>query len=128
MSKTSFLFQGIDLDTNILQDVKHVISAPGANVLISSAYLRRRAVEELSPTLKQVGQLGRVLVGIRNGVTSAQALTALVKTGVHVYVVDTGATELIFHPKIYATYSGNSATLICGSANFTPSGLWKNFE
>lgn len=128
MSKTSFLFQGIDLEVNILQDVKRTISTSGANVLITSAYLRRRAVEELAPTLKQVGQLGKVLVGIRNGATSAQALTALVKTGVHVYVVDTGATELIFHPKFYAAYTENSATLICGSANFTPSGLWRNFE
>lgn len=128
MSKTSFLFQGIDSDTNILQNVKHTISASGANVLITSAYLRRRAVEELAPTLTQVGQLGKVVVGIRNGATSAQALTELIKTGVHVYVVDTGATELIFHPKLYAAYTENTATLICGSANFTPSGLWRNFE
>lgn len=59
MSKTSFLFQGIDLDVNILQDVKRTISTSGANVLITSAYLRRRAVEELAPTLKQVGYIFR---------------------------------------------------------------------
>ena len=128
MSRTSFLFQGVDSGTNILQDVKRAISAPGANVLITSAYLRKRAVEELAPTLTQVGQRGKVIVGIRNGATSAQALKELINTGVRIYVVDTGATDIIFHSKLYVAYSESVATLICGSANFTPSGLWRNFE
>ena len=128
MSTTVFKFQGFDSQSNFLQDVKDVLSIANASVLITSAYLRKRAVEELSETLQVIGSRGTVIVGIRNGATSAQALKALIATGVTVYVVDTGATDVIFHSKLYAAYASQEATLICGSANFTPSGLWRNFE
>lgn len=128
MSTTVFKFQGFDSQSNFLQDVKDVLSIANASVLITSAYLRKRAVEELSETLQVIGSRGTVIVGIRNGATSAQALKALIATGVTVYVVDTGATDVIFHSKLYAAYTSQKATLICGSANFTPSGLWRNFE
>lgn len=128
MSTTVFKFQGFDSQSNVLQDVKDVLSTTNASVLITSAYLRKRAVEELAETLHGIGNRATVVVGIRNGATSAQALKALISTGVTVYVVDTGATDVIFHPKLYAAYTDQEATLICGSANFTPSGLWRNFE
>lgn len=128
MSTTVFKFQGFDSQSNVLQDVKDVLSTANASVLITSAYLRKRAVEELAQTLQGIGSRGTVVVGIRNGATSAQALKALIATGVTVYVVDTGATDVIFHSKLYAAYTEQEATLICGSANFTPSGLWRNFE
>ena len=128
MSTTVFKFQGFDSQSNVLQNVKDVLSTANASVLITSAYLRKRAVEELAETLHGIGNRGTVVVGIRNGATSAQALKALIATGVTVYVVDTGATDVIFHSKLYAAYTDQEATLICGSANFTPSGLWRNFE
>lgn len=128
MSTTVFKFQGFDSQSNVLQDVKDVLSTTNASILITSAYLRKHAVEELAETLQGIGSRGTVVVGIRNGATSAQALKALIATGVTVYVVDTGATDVIFHSKLYAAYTEREATLICGSANFTPSGLWRNFE
>lgn len=128
MSTTAFKFQGIDARSNILQDVCGALSLPGANIIITSAYLRERAVAELADILRQAGGRGLVIVGIRNGVTSCQALKALVATGVQVYVVDTGAADIIFHSKLYAAYTSDEAVLICGSANFTPSGLWRSFE
>ena len=128
MSTTVFKFQGFDSKTNVLEDVKAVLSTANAKIIVTSAYLRNRAVEELAETLRTVGDRGTVVVGIRNGATSAQALRALVSTGVTVYAVDTGATDVIFHSKLYAAYTAQEATLICGSANFTPSGLWRNFE
>ena len=128
MSTTVFKFQGLDSQTNVLEEVKDVLSTANAKVIVTSAYLRKRAVEELAETLRGVGERGTVVVGIRNGATSAQALKALVSTGVAVYAVDTGATDVIFHSKLYAACTDQEATLICGSANFTPSGLWRNFE
>lgn len=128
MSTTVFKFQGFDSQSNMLQDVKDVLSTVDASILITSAYLRKRAVEELAGTLQSIGSRGTVIVGVRNGATSAQALKALIATGVTVYAVDTGATDVIFHSKLYAAYTDQKATLVCGSANFTPSGLWRNFE
>ena len=128
MSSTLFKFQGFNSQSNILQDLKDILSTPKARVLMTSAYLRKRAVDELAETLRGIGKAATVVVGIRNGATSAQALKALIATGVTVYVVDTGATDVIFHSKLYAAYTDHDATLVCGSANFTPSGLWRNFE
>ena len=81
MSTTVFRFQGFDSQSNVLQDVKDVLSTVNASVLITSAYLRKRAVEELAETLHGIGNRGTVVVGIRNGATSAQALKALIATG-----------------------------------------------
>lgn len=67
-------------------------------------------------------------IGIRNGVTSAQGVSDFFDIGVNVYLVDTAAADIVFHPKIYAGYNKSLARIIMGSANLTLGGLSNNIE
>ena len=49
-------------------------------------------------------------------------------TGANVHYVDTGAKNLLFHPKIYLCRCKARATAIIGSANLTVGGLNNNIE
>lgn len=129
MAVVKYLTQGLDESKNHLNEVKEVIGSDEfTKILISSAYLRENAVVLLNKELEKNKDKIVVLVGIRNGATSVQALKSLLATGVELYAVDTGSTSSIFHVKNYVGYNEEKAVAITGSANFTPSGLVRNIE
>ena len=96
--------------------------------LISVAFAQQTGVEDIASQLMALKTKVDVYVGIRNDITSGQALLALLKTGVNVYAVDTGTTAILFHPKVYFVACDETATSLIGSANLTFSGLNNNIE
>ena len=71
-------------------------------------------------------------IGINNGVTSKQALEYLIDQNVHqdIYLVNTGSSQQIFHPKVFCFYDATSkkGVLSLGSSNLTSGGFEKNIE
>ena len=67
-------------------------------------------------------------VGIRNGVTSKQAMETLTRNGIFPFAVDTASQTYIFHPKVYIANNNEIARLIVGSANVTSGGMGRNVE
>lgn len=78
--------------------------------------------------LKPVAKKTTLLAGIRNGITSAQGFYTAIEIGVDLYAVDTGARQLIFHPKVFFARTSTSSRIIIGSANLTFGGLHSNIE
>lgn len=97
-------------------------------VVLSVAFVSDSGVELIEKSLKPLAPKTTIFAGIRNDITSAQALCRLLDLGVNLYAVDTGSRMLVFHPKLYLV-RGNKTVRICvGSANLTLGGLNNNFE
>jgi len=129
MADAKFIFQGIrkynDHDTALNKLLR--FESP-EKILISVAFVRKQGVECLAESLSDLRELAEIYVGIRNGVTSVQGILELLKTGIKVFIVDTGSYSTIFHPKIYIAYNSQKAQVIVGSANMTFPGLNLNIE
>jgi len=97
-------------------------------VLVSVAFATGSGVRAISSCLAPFADRATFLVGIRNGVTTAQGIYSLAKLGLNLWVVDTGSVGCIFHPKLYYVQGRNEARLMVGSANLTGGGLWNNIE
>lgn len=97
-------------------------------VILSVAFVSESGVEVIHDALKRVADKVIVFAGVRNDITSAQALLRLVKLGVKTYAVDTGSRLLVFHPKLYLVRSKKIGLLSVGSANLTLGGLNNNVE
>jgi hypothetical protein len=69
-----------------------------------------------------------VFAGIRNDITSIQAIFRLIDMGISVYLVDTGSGNTVYHPKLYFFEYDNCYTIIIGSANLTGGGINSNIE
>lgn len=102
--------------------------AKADSVLLSVAFARASGVNAIADALRPVAKQTVVFVGIRNDITSFQALDRLLALGVTLYVVDTGTRHVIFHPKLYIAKSPTVADAIIGSANLTFGGLHNNIE
>jgi HKD family nuclease len=128
MAVSDFIFQGFMSRTHAvavqralqLKDLEHCI--------LSAAFVNNGGVRLISDDIKKVAKKIVVYAGIRNDVTSRQGLESLLDLGVKLFVVDTGARRLLFHPKVYAARSKVDARVIIGSANFTAGGLHSNIE
>lgn len=97
-------------------------------VLVSVAFATSSGVRAVSDCLAPWADRTTVLVGIRNGVTTAQGIYGLAQLGLNLWVVDTGSIGRIFHPKLYYVQGRQEARLMVGSANLTGGGLWNNIE
>jgi len=129
MAKPSFILQGVRKDNDHESALKEMMSLENINqVILSVAFVRESGVLQISEILKNHAKNAVVYAGIRNGVTSAQGLLALLNSKVKLYAVDTGSRSTIFHPKVYLALSASSACAIIGSANLTYSGLNENIE
>ena len=93
-----------------------------------SAFVREDGVATIKKQLKRIGKISTAYVGIRNGVTSVQGLISLLKSGITVYVIDTGSLAILYHPKIYCVFNDSNALTLIGSTNLTFSGLVNNIE
>lgn len=128
MSSKSFLLQGLTPNSH-LKAVKALLTISNLEFgLFSVAFATKGGVDLIAPELKSVSDRVNAFVGVRNGITSKEGLLALFDTGVNLYCVDTGASKLIYHPKIYVARNETRATVIIGSANLTLGGLNNNIE
>ncbi len=128
MAKVNYLLQGITVDSH-LQLMEEILSVPNIKkVVFSVAFMKSRGLLLLAKKLKPFNSIADIYVGIRNGVTSVQAIMELIKNGIGPYLVDTGSNTFIFHPKIFLTYSDIEAKVIIGSANATSGGFLDNIE
>lgn len=125
----------LDLIVQALSDKSHedaIVSAlnlPGIkNILMSVAFVRTAGLKLFEAGLVKNADKVKIFLGIRNDITSYQAVCQLLEWGVEVYAVDTGARHVIFHPKLYLVSNDISATLILGSANMTTGGMQRNIE
>lgn len=128
MPKTEFLLQGATASDHFAaaRDVLSLSNAQSA--LISVAFATEGGMRLLEGELKKLGSKATLLCGIRNGTTTAQALSFAIGLGVKTYAVDTGSRTPIFHPKVFFAQSTTDAKALIGSANLTPSGLLRNVE
>lgn len=129
MSTIKFILQGINTQTNHISALNELFSLSDITfTFISVAFMKSEGVNSISQHLKAHSNNTTVLVGIRNGITSAQALLELLKLGIKPCVVDTGSPSITFHPKIYLTQNDSQAHCIIGSANATTGGYSINIE
>lgn len=122
------VIQGLT-EANHLDALAHVLSLEDStSIVMSIAFIRASGAMPLSSMVAPIANRIRVFAGIRNGVTSAQGIKALIDAGVELYTVDTGSLQKIYHPKLYYSRSATRARLLVGSANLTAGGLNSNVE
>lgn len=129
MPSTEFILQGFTARTHA-DAVRELFNVPEIQrVLLSVAYVSESGVKQIADQLRASAAHVTVFAGIRNDITSLQAL-ALLHTiiGDRLYTVDTGARSLVFHPKLYLVRGRDRAGLLVGSANLTLAGLNNNVE
>ncbi len=97
------------------------------NAVMCVAFARFDGVETIFRCLCGIDNRMKVIVGINNGITSAQALARILEAGVELYVVNTG-NSVTFHPKVYYGRNATSVRAIVGSSNLTNAGLNSNIE
>lgn len=105
-----------------------ILAGEVERAIVSVAFASRSGVEHIEPLLAAHADKITVFAGIRNEITSAQALKLLLEIGVSLYAVDTGSRSILFHPKLYHVRNAESAKLSIGSANLTLGGLNNNIE
>lgn len=127
MATAKFLLQAVTKE-NHANAIKWIIENEPEEILFSVAFARAPGVGILIEELKKNSQKVECFVGIRNDITSYQALEALLSAGVKLFVVDTGSRNTIFHPKVYISVSTQTGRAVIGSSNMTFGGLLNNIE
>lgn len=129
MATIDFLLQGLSSENDHLQHIGTLLSMDSIDkCLISVAFMNLSGAEVLLDKVAAIKSKVNLYVGIRNGITSLQAIKKLLDAGIYPLCVDTATPNFIFHPKVYLAASSEYGQLIVGSANFTPGGLFKNIE
>ena len=99
MAKKEFILQGLTARTHI-NAVRRLFDVPNIQkVLLSVAFITESGVEKIEDELTAHAAHLIVFAGIRNDITSHQALVRLRGIGGKLYTVDTGSRTVIFHPK-----------------------------
>lgn len=129
MAKVHSIVQGLAPNNDHESEVIKLISSPWAkNIIISVAFVAESGVSKIEKNLINNNKFVTIFAGISNGVTTKQALSRLLKTGIKIYAIDIGTQQFIYHPKIYAAIGDQKALAIVGSANLTSRGLRDNIE
>lgn len=126
--RKTFLLQGLTGSTHLEALRTLLAQTTPHRVLLSVAYVTQGGVDLIASDISAAGCRVDAFVGIRNGVTTLEGLAALMQTGANVHCVDTGAHQLLFHPKVYVAWGRTRARAIIGSANLTVGGLNNNIE
>lgn len=127
MSK-KLIIQGIS-ESNHLDGISEVFDLDQMQCgIISVAFIRASGVLNIKNILAKNSGKITIYAGIRNGITSAQAVKALLAVGVRVFLIDTGSAHKVFHPKLYFARNSTHSRLLVGSANLTNGGLSGNIE
>ncbi|KSU87141.1 hypothetical protein AS180_14645 [Priestia veravalensis] len=121
--------QGITGDWNYRKELMAMLSEEKyENFTFATAFASENGVNLLEEQLVKVGKNVTVFVGVRNGVTTYQAIIKLLSLGVKVFGVDTGSAAKIFHEKTYTGSNSDEAIVVTGSGNLTRGGLVANIE
>ncbi len=129
MPQSRFIFQGWSETTSHQNVLVELLQRPGIQRFYGHvAFARVDAVDSIERHLRALGPRCQLFVGVRNEITSRQAMENLVATGVRVFAVDTARRAVLYHPKMYLAVCGQSAGVLIGSANLTHSGLNNNIE
>lgn len=124
----TFILQGLTPQNHLSAVQKLLQLDKIKRVLISVAFVSAGGVRLIADHVRPHAGKATVFAGIRNGITSAQAIKALLDLGVSLMAVDTGSPDLVFHPKLYYVRGAKFARLMVGSANLTAGGLNNNIE
>jgi len=127
MAKARFLLQAVTEEDHS-SIIRESLGKDVEHLLISVAFAKSQGANVIKAALEMNQGKCSVFVGIRNDITSYQALEMILETGAKLYAVDTGSRTTIFHPKIYLAKFRKTATAIIGSANLTFGGLHNNIE
>jgi hypothetical protein len=129
MANLEFILQGLTLRTHI-DAVRELFNVPDIRrVMLSVAFVSESGVEQIEEMLRAHAANAIVFAGIRNDITSYQGLVRLHSIiGNNLYIVDTGARDILFHPKFYLVRGHARSRMIVGSANLTLGGLNNNIE
>lgn len=128
MAELDFILQAVTT-ANHAKAIQALLALPNpSDVLVSVAYVREPGLDALEAAIKPLAAKARFFVGIRNDLTSIQAVKRLLAMKVELYAVDTGSREIKFHPKLYLAASPKQVMVIIGSANLTFGGLHNNIE
>jgi HKD family nuclease len=123
-----FILQAVR-DEDHLTPVREILALDDLNTaIISTAFMTASGLSLLQGALEPIAGNTRLFVGIRNGVTTVQAIQKALEIGCETYLVDTGSRSRIFHPKLYYSRAATRAKLLLGSANLTMGGLRTNIE
>jgi HKD family nuclease len=128
MAKPALILQALTARFHA-DELRKILSQDGCKRVIASvAFVLKDGVDSVAPQLKAVANVATFFIGIRNDITSLQAVKRLLELGVRVFAVDTASRSRIFHPKLFLAEGELNATIIVGSANMTFSGLHNNIE
>ena len=111
--------------------VKQLLSVPNGTLYIQVAYAKSSGVDLLTAALKKFKENGghiRVMAGIDQKNTTAEALYKLMLLCDDLYVIHDRALAQTYHPKIYIVSSTSQAWVAVGSNNLTRGGLCTNYE
>lgn len=128
MAELDFILQAVTT-ANHAKAIQALLALPNpTEVLVSVAFVREPGLEAVEEAIKPLASKASFFIGIRNDITSIQAVKRLLSMNVKLYAVDTGSRNILFHPKLYMAASATKATVIIGSANLTFGGLHNNIE
>lgn len=125
--RLELILQGLTQRTHA-EVIAEMFAGDVERAIVSVAFISNAGVDHIASVLVPHANKITVFAGIRNEITSAQALRRLLEIGVSLYAVDTGTRMLLFHPKLYLVRAGAIAKLSIGSANLTLGGLNNNIE
>jgi len=128
MADLNFILQAVT-KANHAESIRTLLQLPKpAQILVSVAFARTNGLDSIQDSIKPLAAKTKVFVGIRNDITSIQAIRQLLALKLDLYAVDTGSRRTIFHPKLYLAANAANAIAIIGSANMTFGGLHNNIE
>jgi HKD family nuclease len=128
MADLNFILQAVT-KANHAESIRTLLALPKpTQIVVSVAFARTTGLEAIQESIKPLAAKTKFFVGIRNDITSIQAIKQLLALKLDLYAVDTGSRHVIFHPKLYLAANASNAIAIVGSANMTFSGLHKNIE
>ena len=128
MADLDFILQAVTT-SNHAEAIRILLELPKpTQIVVSVAFARTTGLEAIQASIRPLAAKTKIFVGIRNDITSIQAIKQLLALKLHVYAVDTGSRQVIFHPKLYLATNSSDAIAIIGSANMTYSGLHNNIE
>jgi len=128
MAELDFILQAVTA-VNHADALQTLLALPNpTEILVSVAFVREPGLDAIEEAIKPLATRARFFIGIRNDITSIQAVKRLLAMKVELYAVDTGSRGILFHPKLYLAANAMQATILIGSANLTFGGLHNNIE
>lgn len=129
MPSIKYLLQGLEASVDHLDAILDILLLDNIKrIMISVAFVRESGINHIMAAIKPFNKKVDFIIGVRNGITSIQAIRNLLKNGFKPIVVDTASSSTTYHPKIFLSYSETRAKAIIGSANLTTGGLITNIE